>query len=259
MGHIVSIHSYRGGTGKSNLTANLAYLAARRGKRVAVLDTDVVSPGVHMIFGLDKARLTHSLTDYLFRKCELEEAAYDLTRDLDLSGAGRLFLLPSRLSVDAILRVVDEGYDAGRLNDHLNALMKQLALDLLLIDTHPGLNRETILTTAVSQALIVVIRPDSQDFHGTAVLMEVSGRLGVPRTFMLINKIPSKLDRADVRSKVERAFAREVIGDYALSEDMLVLGSAGLFTRRFPDHPMTVELGATLDRLLAGLAGVPGP
>jgi len=121
MGHIISVHSYRGGTGKSNLTANLAYQAARRGRRAAVLDTDVQSPGVHMVLGLRKERLAHSLTDYLFDKCDLEEAAYNLTNDLGLEDSGgALFLLPSSMSVDSILRIAAEGYDAGRLNDHIS-------------------------------------------------------------------------------------------------------------------------------------------
>ena len=40
MSIIVSIHSFRGGTGKSNLTANLATQVALQGKRVSVGDTD---------------------------------------------------------------------------------------------------------------------------------------------------------------------------------------------------------------------------
>ena len=44
---IVSIHSYRGGTGKSNVTANLAVSVAMSGKRVGIVDTDIQSPGVH--------------------------------------------------------------------------------------------------------------------------------------------------------------------------------------------------------------------
>ena len=259
MGQIVSIHSYRGGTGKSNLTANLAYLAASAGRRVAVLDTDVQSPGVHMVLGLDRKRLTHSLTDYLFGRCEIEEAAYDLSRDLDLAdGTGRLFLLPSSMSVDSILRVVAEGYDAGRLNDHLTQLVDELGIDLLMLDTHPGLNRETMLTTAVSDALIVVVRPDTQDFHGTGVLMEVAGRLGVPRTYMLINKVPSQLDRDDVQQKVEEAFARQVIANLPLSEELMALGSNGLFTRKHPEHVVTAELKRATETLLDGL-GTPAP
>ena len=61
MAKIVSVHSYRGGTGKSNLTANLAACLAAAGKRVAVVDTDIQSPGIHMLFGLeDTSELAHA-------------------------------------------------------------------------------------------------------------------------------------------------------------------------------------------------------
>ena len=61
MGKIVSIHSFRGGTGKSNSTANLAAQAAMAGKRVGVVDTDIQSPGIHVLFGLDDLRSQHYL------------------------------------------------------------------------------------------------------------------------------------------------------------------------------------------------------
>jgi len=60
---IISVHSYRGGTGKSNVTANLAVCLAAAGKRVAVVDTDIQSPGIHMLFGLkDTSSFARSMT-----------------------------------------------------------------------------------------------------------------------------------------------------------------------------------------------------
>jgi septum site-determining protein MinD len=53
MSKVISIHSFRGGTGKSNTTANVAMLLAAKGRRVAVVDTDVQSPGIHVLFGID--------------------------------------------------------------------------------------------------------------------------------------------------------------------------------------------------------------
>ena len=54
MAKIISIHSFRGGTGKSNMTANLAALLAAEGGRVGVIDTDIQSPGIHVLFGLQR-------------------------------------------------------------------------------------------------------------------------------------------------------------------------------------------------------------
>ena len=113
MGRIVSIHSYRGGTGKSNLTANIGYQLAARGHKVAILDTDLQSPGVHMVLQLAASRLTHTVSDYLFEKCEIRDAAYDMSNELPVRALGQLWLLPSSMQVDTIVRIAADGYDVG--------------------------------------------------------------------------------------------------------------------------------------------------
>ena len=254
MGRIVSIHSYRGGTGKSNIAANVAYLAARRGGRVAVLDTDLQSPGVHVLFGFDAKRMPFTLTDFLHNKCELEDAAYDVGRTLGLDGeAGALYLVPSSMKIEAITRIVADGYDAAKLNRHFNDLVEAFDLDVLLLDTHPGLNRETLLTAAVCDALLIVIRPDKQDFHGTALLAEMANRLAVPDVYLIANKVVA-LDPGDVRSRLTEAFSYEVLEVLPLTEEMVRLGSGGLFSRLCPSHPLT----AALDRIAARIAA-PSP
>ncbi len=65
MPKVVSIHSYRGGPGKSNFTANLAAALAMQGNRVGVVDTDVPSPGIHNIFSLEPDATAKTLNSYL--------------------------------------------------------------------------------------------------------------------------------------------------------------------------------------------------
>src|SRR5436853_1906220 len=70
MATVISVHSFRGGTGKSNTTANVATLLAREGKTVAVVDLDIQSPGVHVIFRFNQDEsMRHSLNDYLWGDC----------------------------------------------------------------------------------------------------------------------------------------------------------------------------------------------
>ena len=63
MSKIVSVHSFRGGTGKSNITASLASLLALGSARVAVVDTGIRSPSIYTVFNLDKVEMVHSLND----------------------------------------------------------------------------------------------------------------------------------------------------------------------------------------------------
>ena len=76
MSKIISLHSFRRGTGKSTLVANLTAVLAAEGRRVGVIDTDIQSPGLHLLLGLDEAGTTHTLNDYLGGDCDLQQAAW---------------------------------------------------------------------------------------------------------------------------------------------------------------------------------------
>lgn len=249
MGQVVSIQSYRGGTGKSNLAANLAVALADRGRRVGVLDTDLSSPGVHVLFDFDKSRLTHGLGDFLQGRCDLEDVAYDVSASAGLT-AGSLHLVPSHLKTEAILRLVSDGYDVAKLQRQLGAFMEQLRLDHLVLDTHPGLNRETLLTTAVSDALLLLVRPDRQDFHGTAVLAEIATRLKTRRAWLVANKVLARTDADELATRMRTLFEREVLATLPLSEELMLLGSGGLFLRTQPNHPYASGVRSIAARLI---------
>jgi septum site-determining protein MinD len=245
---VIAIHSYRGGTGKSNLTANVAVALAASGKRVAVVDTDIQSPGVHLLFGLEDTRGLKTLNDYLWERCAIRETVVDVT-PASLQGDGRVWLVPSSLEAGEIAKVLREGYDVGLLNDGFRDLVDDLALDYLLIDTHPGLNEETLLSIAVSDELVVLMRPDRQDFQGTAVTVEVARKLGVKGLVMVLNKVLPNVAERGFQAEVERAYGVPVIGMLLESPDMLELGSSGLFSLRFPDHPLSQEIRRLAARL----------
>jgi MinD-like ATPase involved in chromosome partitioning or flagellar assembly len=239
MSKIISIHSFRGGTGKSNTTANVAMLLAAQGRRVAVVDTDIQSPGIHVLFGIDQATLNRTLNDYLWGRCRIEEAAHDVTPSLGVDFEGRTFLVPSSIQPADIAQVMREGYDVGLLNEGFRHLIEELELDALLLDTHPGLNEETLLSIAMSNALAIIMRPDSQDYEGTSVTVAVARKLGVPRMVLVVNKTPEIFDAAEVEARVEKAYDCEVAAVLPHSDELMVLSSEGIFALRHPDHPVT--------------------
>jgi len=251
MPQIISVHSYRGGTGKSNITASLATLLATNGQRVGVVDTDIQSPGIHILFGLDEAEMRHSLNDYLWGTCHIKETAHDVTPRLSGEITGRVFLIPSSMKAGDIARVLREGYDVGVLRDGFRELIEALKLDVLMIDTHPGLNEETLLSIALSDALAIVLRPDQQDYQGTSVTVEVARKLDVPRLVLVVNKVPSVFDVSDVRARVEQTYGCEVAAVLPHSDEIMTLASAGIFVLRYPDHPITAALKQVAAKLVA--------
>jgi len=256
MGKIVSVHSFRGGTGKSNMTANLAVSVARKGNRVGIVDTDIQSPGIYVLFNLDIEKVDHTLNDYLWGKCSIEEAAVDVSslfpcEDEKAAVGGRLYLIPSSNKTGEITRILREGYDVGALNDGFRDLIRGLKLDYLFLDTHPGLNEETLLSIAVSNILILILRPDKQDFQGTAVTVEVARKLQVQNLFLIVNKVLPDFDFEDIRRQIESIYQAPVVGLLPLSLDMVRLASGGIFCLKHPEHEISKKIDGIANRIIA--------
>ncbi|MEA2640610.1 MAG: hypothetical protein QOF51_2004 [Chloroflexota bacterium] len=259
MSKIVSIHSFRGGTGKSNTTANLATMMAQRGNRVAIIDTDIQSPGIHVLFALAEDDIQNTLNDYLWGKCNIEQAAIDVGSRLTVEDGhvglhhGSLHLVPSSIKAGDIARVLREGYDVGLLNDGYHNLVEKLQLDYLFIDTHPGLNEETLLSISVSDVLLLILRPDKQDFQGTAVTVDVARKLDVPALLLVVNKVLESFDFAVVGQQVARTYNAEVAGVLPNSDDIVRLASGDVFCLRFPEHRWSREIARIADMVVAAL------
>lgn len=130
-------------------------------------------------------------------------------------------------------------------------MVKRLNLDYLLIDTHPGLNEETLPSIAISDVLILLLRPDHQDFQGTAVTVDVARMLDIPKLMLVVNKALSLFDFVALKKQVESTYNAEVAGILPLSEDMIRLGSAGIFCIKFPDHPLAQGIRAIAAEVMA--------
>ena len=60
IGKVIAVMSGKGGVGKSSLTALLAVMLARSGKKVGILDADVTGPSIPKLFGLPAGGLRGS-------------------------------------------------------------------------------------------------------------------------------------------------------------------------------------------------------
>ena len=164
---------------------------------------------------------------------------------------GKVFLIPSSIKAGEIARVLREGYDVGLLNDGFHELIEELALDVLIIDTHPGLNEETLLSIAISDSLAIVMRPDQQDYQGTGVTVEVARKLDVPNLVLLVNKVPEAFDFDDVKKRVEEIYGAPVGAVLPHSDEMMALASAGVFSLHYPDHPIAKKYHELADILMS--------
>jgi len=254
MTQVVSVHSFRGGTGKSNITGNLATILAGQGFRVGIVDTDIQSPGIHVLFGLEEDTIGYTLNDYLWGRCVLTEAAYEVSSVLGeqttAAAEGSLYLVPSSIRANEITQILREGYDPTLLNGGFSQLIRQLDLDYLFIDTHPGINEETLLSVAISDVLVIILRPDRQDYQGTAVTVDVARELEVPKMLLVVNKALSSFKFSALSNKIEAAYDVPVAGILPLCEEMAFLASGGIFSVRYPDHRWTQTVQGIAQQIL---------
>jgi len=234
MAKIVSIHSFCRSTGKSSIAANVSAQFAKKGKRVGVIDTDINSPSLHFFFQMDEQQAGKTLNDYLWGKCAIEETAYSVSGKIGVSGA--IYLIPASVRIGEIAQTLREGYDVNLLNEGCQTLIDKLDLDYLFIDTHSGLNEETLLSIAISDILIVVLRTDQRDFQGSAVLVDVARKLEVPRLYLVVNEALFAYEPDGLRPQIEETYGAPVAAVIPLSEDVAALQSSAIFSIRFPDH-----------------------
>ncbi len=251
-GKIIAVHSFRGGTGKSNLTSNLALSMAKQGKRVAIIDTDVQSPGIHVLFGLED-RIDRTLNDYLWGRCALTDAAYDLSHLLPPNGntpTGALYLIPASAKANDITRILREGYHQELLLDGFAEIIRDLQLDYLFIDTHPGISEETLHAIAVCNLLVVILRPDYQDYLGTAAIVELARMLSVSDMLMVVNKALPSFDVQMYREQLETAYDVPVAAVLPFAQEMMHLASSAVFSVRYPTHPLSQAVDRISERII---------
>lgn len=253
MTHIISVHSFRRGTGKSTLTANLGVLLALDGWRVGVLDTNLQSPSQHILFGLPESEIKYTLNDYVWGRVDIRQTAYNVTPGVDAQAArrGQVWLVPASTDLQEIGRALREDFDARRLEAGFRQLADELGLDVILADTHAGVSDATLTIIAFSHTLVLNLRPDYQDYQGTGLITELARKLGVARTRIILNEVLPAFDFAALKAQAEKNYRCPVLAVLPHTDEWLALGSAGLFAVRFPQHPLTHELRRVAAELMA--------
>jgi MinD-like ATPase involved in chromosome partitioning or flagellar assembly len=120
---------------------------------------------------------------------------------------------------------------------------------MLIIDTPPGLARETVRFMALSDALAIVLRPEQEEYQHTRVAVEVARQLGVPQLCLIVDNVPASYDPDQVRRCVEQTYHCAVAAILPESDELVAPARAGSLAQRYPEHPVV----AALHRLVGAL------
>ncbi len=113
-----------------------------------MIDLDLEGPGLHVIFGISDGEIKVTINDVLQSAIPIRDAVLDLTSRLGIE-SGWLLFCPAGHRLEEILKMVDTGFNLSRFKAVLYNLATEYQLDYLLIDSHPGIEKDTIVSMAV--------------------------------------------------------------------------------------------------------------
>jgi len=240
MASIIAVQSFKGGTGKSTVTANLAVTLAQLGKRIGVIDLDLEGPGLHVIFGVSDNNVRATINDVINHNRPISEAAIDLTDRFHLKN-GCLIFCPAGHKLSEIVSMLNTDFDLAGFKHVLQGLMKLYRLDHLIIDSHPGIEKDTLLSMAICDFLVLISRVDQQDLFGSGVMTEVASRLNKP-VVLILNMIPNSVNEKEstkIGDRLAQLFHLHVLSSIPFNSDVLENLSKGVFVLERPKDPLT--------------------
>jgi flagellar biosynthesis protein FlhG len=188
----ICISSGKGGVGKTNITVNLAYALAGKGKRVLVIDGDLGLANVDVVLGLS---VHTTLRDIMEGNGNLMDAVIYVEPNLGI--------LPASSGVPDMVSLGAE--DQAQMAEMLDSIAISGHFDYLLMDTAAGIGSSVLWFNKFADHNVVVITPDPTSMTDAYALIKVLSR-DYDRTefFLLMNLVSNSQEGQQVFDTMAR-------------------------------------------------------
>lgn len=185
MGEVIVITSGKGGVGKTTSAANLGTALTMKGKKVALVDTDIGLRNLDVVMGLEN-RIVYDIVDVVEENCKLKQA---LIKDRRFDG---LYLLPAAQTRDK--NAVNE--------EQMKKICEELKMefDYVIIDCPAGIEQGFKNAIAGADRALVVTTPEVsavRDADRIVGLLQAStandSHMAKPK--LILNRIRTKMVR----------------------------------------------------------------
>lgn len=177
MGRIVVVTSGKGGTGKSTVSAGLAYALARQGKRILLIDGDAGLRSLDLMLGVG-SNTVYDMSDVFAGRCEPIKAVYASPVFQNV------FVIPAPISLEQLCTPSD-----------MKRLAKGLAkyYDVVIVDCPAGVGRGFETAVAAAEQALVVCTPDMVCARDAHIMSDLLSEKGVPARLIINRLRPRKI------------------------------------------------------------------
>jgi MinD-like ATPase involved in chromosome partitioning or flagellar assembly len=205
MGKTIGIISFKGGVGKTISAINIAAALSKMEYKVLVVDTNFLSPTLHVYLGLLTPDLT--LKEVIRNDLMPEEAIYEHDTGIHV--------MPCNFYKDINLDIFKEKIDE----------LKE-RYDFVILDSGPSYTEEIAAVLMVADEMILVTTPDYATLVTTLRSAELMKENNIPVTGILINKHKNKSYEL-TKKDIEETTGLPVIGE--IRDDNKIMKSFSRF------------------------------
>lgn len=211
----LSLHSHKGGSGKTLVAMNLAAHLVLQGKRVALIDMDLTAPSLGTFVVNHDGK---TINDYLLKRATPEDVFFDATHLIGDNLSGKLFMGLADMAGEAIAEINQRDTDA--MLEDLFSLMELVRVklpedpfnvDYILIDTSPGLTTNAINGVAITDQVIMILRLVNADVDGTYHFLNTLFKSVQPKTSIIVNQIADHIIEAGGKEKIENLVMSQIV------------------------------------------------
>lgn len=168
---VIAVTSGKGGVGKTNVVANLAYCLCRSMRRVLILDADIGLANLDVLLGL--------LPKYTLKDVVMGERAIE---EIIIEGPGGIKILPASSGVQELTQLTV--HQRILLMSQLESLSDPT--HTLLIDTPTGISSNVMFFNSMANKVIVVVSPEPTSIAAAYAMIKVQATRYSEKCFYLL-------------------------------------------------------------------------
>lgn len=242
---VIAVTSGKGGVGKTNLVANIGICLAQEGYNVLLLDADIGTANLDVIFGMFPK---FSLYEVMRGERSLEEVI--------VTGPGGVKVIPGAAGFHEMAYL--SGVRKEQLEKKLGDFTRQT--DFLFIDTGAGISKNVLSFISAASEVIVVVTPEPTSLADAYGLIKIICRFNLNQSIhIVVNMAASIFEAAQTAEKIKNVTSQfleknvDTLG-YVLDNDCIgqAVREQVPFVQKYPKSGAALQVRAIASAIASG-------